>query len=144
MTARSRRSKNRSLLYGYFLTRTELIFIFFFLNDTAPTEFSPLPLHAALPIRPAIAPCWAAPDDTPPPSTAPPPATPISCRIDGMFIGLSSSEERGLNASNTTSPAGDFGQCAASDRLALISMRREGCGRTISRNERGVAHDSPP
>src|SRR5256885_13386973 len=32
-----------------------LIFIFFFLNDTAPTEIYPLSLHAALPIStPAV------------------------------------------------------------------------------------------
>src|SRR5256886_17141312 len=33
----------------YMLFNT-FIFFFFFLNDTAPTEFSPLPLHDALPI----------------------------------------------------------------------------------------------
>src|SRR5256885_14279943 len=31
---------------------TNMDFIFFFFNDTAPTEFYPLPLHAALPIYP--------------------------------------------------------------------------------------------
>src|SRR5256885_6903199 len=44
---------NTSYRNMYFLICTTLvprIFIFFFLNDTAPTEFYPLPLHDALPI----------------------------------------------------------------------------------------------
>src|SRR5260370_33989662 len=32
------------------ITHNPMLFFFFFLKDPAPTEFSPLPLHAALPI----------------------------------------------------------------------------------------------
>src|SRR3989440_388716 len=52
------------LFYFFFLTITPLPpqHSFFFFNDPAPTEISPLPLHAALPIwrrrRPAAKPCW--------------------------------------------------------------------------------------
>src|SRR5256885_16435891 len=43
------------LLFLLFLTVPTLLhsFFFFFLNDTAPPEISPLPLHAAFPIWPA-------------------------------------------------------------------------------------------
>src|SRR2546430_7735682 len=42
------------LTYYNFKLLTSLISFFFFFNDPPPTEFSPLPLHAALPI-PALA-----------------------------------------------------------------------------------------
>src|SRR2546430_14498642 len=50
---------------SYFLLRIRHFdcFFFFFLNDTAPTEISPLPLHDALPIS----------NDTSMPPTTPPP-----------------------------------------------------------------------
>src|SRR2546429_3574497 len=41
-----------------------LYFFFFFLNDPAPTETSPLPLHAALPIPASSAPVWTRPCQT--------------------------------------------------------------------------------
>src|SRR2546427_10276007 len=45
------------LLSKFLVTGSGFIFFFFFLNDTATTEFSPLPLHDALPIpRPLRAP----------------------------------------------------------------------------------------
>src|SRR3989449_7943653 len=45
------------------------MFVFFFLNDPAPTEFYPLPLHAALPIYrlPACLPPGFARSGPPPP-----------------------------------------------------------------------------
>src|SRR2546421_3660036 len=46
----------------YYTTCPHSCFSFFFFNDPAPTEISPLPLHAPLPIwrrrRPAAKPCW--------------------------------------------------------------------------------------
>src|SRR5256886_16912504 len=36
----------------YDMVRPHTTFFFFFFNDPAPPEFSPLPLHAALPIPP--------------------------------------------------------------------------------------------
>src|SRR5256885_10472080 len=37
-------------LLMFSLSKSSLCFFFFFLNDTAPTEISPFPLHDALPI----------------------------------------------------------------------------------------------
>src|SRR3990167_6866364 len=37
-------------------SQSNLLYLLFFLNDPPPTEISPLPLPAALPISPAIAP----------------------------------------------------------------------------------------
>src|SRR2546422_9160151 len=46
------------LLRSGFTLHTDLLFLFFFFNDTAPTEIYPLSLHDALPIwhplRPAV------------------------------------------------------------------------------------------
>src|SRR5258706_15725192 len=39
---------------SFILPFSSLVFFFFFFNDTAPTEISPLPLHDALPISSAL------------------------------------------------------------------------------------------
>src|SRR5256885_12737781 len=41
---------NSYIPFYFRMLRLHFIFVFFFFNDTATTEFSPLPLHAALPI----------------------------------------------------------------------------------------------
>src|SRR5258708_39363393 len=54
---------------------------FFFLNDTATPEFSPLPPHTPLPIKPAPRP--ANPNQPPPnlPQISPPPPPPNPSRV---------------------------------------------------------------
>src|SRR5256885_8543706 len=44
------------LIFFFFLCLPLLFFFFFFLNDPAPPEISPLPLHAALPISEHLGP----------------------------------------------------------------------------------------
>src|SRR5256885_8473628 len=66
----------------FFVSLTPLLslFFFFFLNDPAPTEIYPLPLHAALPIsgglRGSIHSARALPHNSPSPSKI---AVPASC-----------------------------------------------------------------
>src|SRR5256885_11080961 len=43
-----------SFYFSFSLSLSFLFFFFFFLNDPAPPEISPLPLHAALPISTAL------------------------------------------------------------------------------------------
>src|SRR5260370_6589938 len=45
-----------SLSFIYLFTLPPPFFFFFFLNDPAPPDISPLPLHAALPICPPVPP----------------------------------------------------------------------------------------
>src|SRR5258708_39890865 len=82
------------------LSPTSLLFFFFF-NDTAPPEISPLPLHDALPICSAGSRPWA-----PPPCCAPrphwprhAPARPAGCAASRQACSTASPPR-----SRTTSP----------------------------------------
>src|SRR5256885_6288809 len=79
------RSGNKLFIFIWLVIRQQSLTFFFFLNDTPPTEISPLSLHAALPISPPAA-LGAPPAGpramTPAASAAPPGEAPAATAAD--------------------------------------------------------------
>src|SRR5256885_3904749 len=65
-----------SMCFSYLIFIPICVFLFFFLNDPAPPEFSPLPLPAPLPILDATRPPPPPPPPPPEPCGRPPPPPP--------------------------------------------------------------------